>query len=200
MKWPFGRSAARDADLDDEIRAHFAMAIAERIKRGESPEEATAAARREFGNVAHVKEVTRETWGGAWLERLAQDARFTFRSLRRSPGFTAVAVLTFALAIGVNTTMFTVVNGILFRPLAVRGESELFVVSHAPGGPFVNGPAMFDATYAVVRPVAALVPKHHELRHASGDDDRRRRPDASQRLRIVAGILPRARRIAGARP
>ena len=148
MKWPFGSSAARDADLDDEIRAHFAMAIAERIKRGESPEAATAAARREFGNVAHVKEVTRETWGGVWLERLAQDVRFTFRSLRRSPGFTAVAVLTFALAIGVNTTMFTVVNGILFRPLPFRGENELFVVSHAPGGPFVNGPAMFDATYA----------------------------------------------------
>jgi putative ABC transport system permease protein len=148
MKWPFGSSGARDADLDDEIRAHFAMAIAERIKRGESPEEATAAARREFGNVSHVKEVTREAWGGVWLERLAQDVRFTFRSLRRSPGFTAVAVLTFALAIGVNTTMFTVVNGILFRPLAFRGENELFVVSHAPGGPFINGPAMFDATYA----------------------------------------------------
>ncbi|HEY2164902.1 MAG TPA: ABC transporter permease [Gemmatimonadaceae bacterium] len=147
MRWPFGPGAARDADLDDEIRAHFAMAIAERIKRGESPEEATAAARREFGNVAHVKEVTRETWGGLWLERLAQDVRFTFRSLRRSPGFTTVAVLTFALAIGVNTTMFTVVNGILFRPLPFRGENELFVVSHAPGGPFINGPAMFDATY-----------------------------------------------------
>jgi predicted permease len=148
MKWPFGPGAARDADLDDEIRAHFAMAVAERIKRGESPEEATAAARREFGNVSHVKEVTRESWGGIWLERLVQDLRFTFRSLRRSPGFTAVAVLTFALAIGVNTTMFTVVNGILFRPLPFGGENELFVVSHAPAGPFINGPAMFDATYA----------------------------------------------------
>jgi putative ABC transport system permease protein len=138
----------RDENLDEEIRGHFAMAIAERIKRGESPEEATAAARREFGNVAHVKEVTRETWGGIWFERLLQDVRFTFRSLRRARGFTAVAVLTFALAIGVNTTMFTVVNGILFRPLPFRGENDVFVLSHAPTGQFGNGPAMFDATYA----------------------------------------------------
>ena len=152
MRWPFGPSARRDDALDEEIRGHFAMAIAERIRRGESPEEATAAARREFGNVGHVKEVTRESWGGIWLERLVQDVRFTFRSLRRARAFTAVAVLTFALAIGVNTTMFTVVNGILFRPLPFRGESELFVISHAPGGPFVNGPAMFDATYAAYEP------------------------------------------------
>jgi predicted permease len=148
MRWPFGPTARRDDDLDDEIRAHFAMAIADRIKRGDSPEEAAAAARREFGNVGHVKEVTRESWGGVWFERLIQDLRFTIRSLRRSPVFTAVAVLTFALAIGVNTTMFTVVNGILFRPLPFRAENELFVVAHAPSGPFINGPAMFDATYA----------------------------------------------------
>jgi putative ABC transport system permease protein len=148
MRWPFGPSRARDAELDEEIRAHFAMAVAERIKRGESPEAATAGARREFGNVGHVKEVTRETWGGIWFERLVQDVQFTFRSLHRTPGFTAVAVLTFALAIGVNTTMFTVVNGILFRPLPFRAEGELLVMSHAPGGPFINGPAMFDATYA----------------------------------------------------
>jgi len=92
--------------------------------------------------------VTRETWGGIWLERLVQDVQFTFRSLRRAPGFTAIAVLSFALAIGVNTTMFTVVNGILFRPLPFRAESELLVMSHAPSGPFINGPAMFDATYS----------------------------------------------------
>jgi len=90
MKWPFGPNVARDADLDDEIRAHFAMAIAERIKRGESPEEATAAARREFGNVAHVKEVTRETWGGVWLERLLQDVRFTFTMLTEADSRAAV--------------------------------------------------------------------------------------------------------------
>ncbi len=147
MNLPLGPNAQRDADLDDEIRAHFAMAVAERIARGESPEAATAAVRREFGNVGHIKEVTREKWGGMWLERLLQDLRFTFRSLRRAPAFTTVAVLTFALAIGVNTTMFTVVNGILLRPLPFRDEGRVFMLSHAPGGPFINGPAMFDASY-----------------------------------------------------
>src|SRR6185437_3524869 len=76
------RRDARDLELDDEIRAHFAMAVADRMARGESPEDAAAAARREFGNVGHVREVTRESWGaaGLWLERLDQDLRFTARS------------------------------------------------------------------------------------------------------------------------
>src|SRR4051812_14813151 len=82
--WNMKGRNERSADLDDEIRAHFAMAVADRIARGESPEEATAAARREFGNVGHVKEVTRETWGGLWLERLLQDIHYTLRSLKRA--------------------------------------------------------------------------------------------------------------------
>src|SRR5690348_8794469 len=69
MIWPWKRRDAEDRALDDEIRAHLAMAVADRIGRGESPEDALAAARREFGNVAHVKEVTRETWGGMRFER-----------------------------------------------------------------------------------------------------------------------------------
>ena len=70
MKFPWEKSReARDDSLDEEIRAHLAMAISDRLARGESPAEAAAAARREFGNVGHVKEVTRETWGGGGLRR-----------------------------------------------------------------------------------------------------------------------------------
>ena len=78
MKLPWRRRdrAQRDAELDEEIRGHFAMAVADRIARGESPEDAAAAARREFGNVGYTKETTRETWGGVWLDRLRQDVHY----------------------------------------------------------------------------------------------------------------------------
>jgi putative ABC transport system permease protein len=138
----------RDASLDEEIRTHFAMAIADRIARGASPEEAAAAARREFGNIGHVKEVTREMWGGVWLEQLVQDLKYAARSLRRAPGFAAIAVLTLTLGIGVNTAMFTVMNGVLLRPLPFPNPDRLFVASFAPPpGPFTNVRGLYDSHF-----------------------------------------------------
>ncbi len=146
MPWT-GRGDA-DRALDEEIRAHFAMAVSDRIARGESPDAAFAAAKREFGNVGHTKEVTRETWGGIWLEHLVQDLRYAVRSLRRAPVFTVVAVLTLALGIGANTAMFTVVRGILLRPLPFRDPGALFVISQLPdrAGAFA-GRSMVDRMY-----------------------------------------------------
>ncbi len=86
----FGRRR-RERELDEEIRAHLRMAVEERVARGESLESAERAARREFGDVGRVKEVTRTMWGGVWLDRLAQDLRFGVRSLVRAPGFAVVS-------------------------------------------------------------------------------------------------------------
>jgi predicted permease len=142
----------RDPDLDEEIRSHLEMAIAERMARGESRASAEAAARREFGNVGHVKEVTRESWGGVWVERLGQDLRFAVRSLRRAPAFTAVAVTMLALGIGVNTAMFTVVNGVLVRPLPFPDPDRLVLVAYSPPrSTFMPYPGMFDRSYAEFR-------------------------------------------------
>ena len=87
-------------DLDEEIRNHIETATQENIDRGMSPEEARHAAMRKFGNVMLAKEDTRAVWTLIWLEELVQDVSFGLRTLGKSPGFTAVAILTLAIGIG----------------------------------------------------------------------------------------------------
>jgi putative ABC transport system permease protein len=115
----------RTRELADELRAHLEIATAERIARGESPADAAANARREFGNAGLVQEVARDRWGGIALERFVQDVRVALRMFRRAPAFTAIAVLTVALGIGATSAIFGVVDATLIHPLPYPHAEQL---------------------------------------------------------------------------
>ena len=121
---PFRRQKL-EADLAEEIRSHLEMEEQENLNSGMPPDEAHYAALRRFGNVTSVRDTCREMWGWAFVESVWQDVRFGLRQLRRSPGFTVVALLTLALGIGANTAVFSLINAALLKMLPVRNPQEL---------------------------------------------------------------------------
>jgi hypothetical protein len=122
-----------DRDLDDELQFHLAMREQKLRKQGVAAEESPYAARRQFGNVTRLKETSRELWGFGWLEILWQDLRYSLRQLRRNPGFTAVAVITLALGIGVNTAIFSLLHDTILARLPIIHPQELVQLTWLQG-------------------------------------------------------------------
>jgi predicted permease len=126
MSWFVGGLFERRKDeLDEEIRAHIAMDVQARMERGQSRREAEAAAQREFGNIALVRDVTHGFWRWNRLEDLTRDLAYTVRVLRRASGFSIAVILTLAVGIGSACAMFTVVDRVLLRALPYQNADRL---------------------------------------------------------------------------
>jgi putative ABC transport system permease protein len=126
-----------DRELDEEIRGHLALSVKERIEGGEDPEAARLAALREFGYVPAHRDSMRRVWHSRWFEATAallREMRVGLRSLLRAKGLAATVVVTLALGIGANAAIFSVVRGVLLRPLVNRDEDRLvYIRQSAPG-------------------------------------------------------------------
>jgi len=126
MKW--WQIKKREADLERELRSDLELEEEEQRESGVPKEESCNAALRAFGNPTLIREQTRATWSWNWLEFLLRDLRLSLRTLRRSPGFTVIAILVMALGIGANVALFTIVRGVLLKPLPFQDPDRLVML------------------------------------------------------------------------
>ena len=141
----FRRRKRMMESLDQDLRDFIERETQDNIERGMPPEEARYAALRKFGNVARIKEDTWEVWTFVWLEQVWQDMRFGLRMLRKSPGFTAVAVLSLALGIGANTAIFSLFYTVMLHQLPVAHPEQLVELLYKdPGQPRSDGYRRWD--------------------------------------------------------
>ncbi|HYL72813.1 MAG TPA: ABC transporter permease [Bryobacteraceae bacterium] len=122
------RKRGPEAQLNAELRYHFERLIRESIESGMEPEEARRRAQLEFGGIEQIKEECRDVHG-RWLDDFGKDLHYAVRTLRRSPGFLVVSVLSLALGIGANTAIFSLINAVMLRPLPVKEPGRLVQIS-----------------------------------------------------------------------
>ena len=147
----FVRGTALDHDLDEELRFHVEQRIAADVARGISPEDARRAALAAFGGIEQRKEECRDARGVRPFEDVLQDARYALRTLRRAPLFATAAILTIGAGIGLTVAMFTVVHGVLLRPLPFPEPERLFLVALSPRSLLMQQPGMADRSYVTFR-------------------------------------------------
>jgi predicted permease len=176
MRWVrqlFSRRRVYD-DLSAEIREHLEEKVEELIAGGMARKDASAAASREFGNVTLTEEDSRAAWGWTALESFFADIRYGLRTMRRNPGFTALAILSLALGIGANTAIFSLINTVMLRALPVRDPGQLVALLHhypAPDEPHDNTFSL--QTYHLMRDhhdvFSGLIASSYRPLHVRGD-------------------------------
>ena len=185
-----------DVDIDRELHSHIAMETAHRQKLGLGADEARRTALRDFGGVVKIREDVRDARGMTMWDTCVQDMRFGLRMLRRAPGYTAAAVLILALGIGANTAIFSVINGVLLKPLPFRSGDEIVLVQQsAPASNLATtGVSIFELfDYRTrVRSIRDLV-EYHQMSFTllnQGDPDRVDTAVVSSNFFEMLGVRP----------
>lgn len=179
----FGKKSADD-QLNDELQAHLEMEIEEYVRRGMPYAEARRRALIASGGITQSAEAVRDQRGVPWIESMAADTKHAVLSLRRAPGFVAVVVLTLALGIGANTAIFSVVQGVLLKPLPHRDGDRLVYLRHSIDGP-VGGSIGFSVPE--VRDFRAGAPSLAGIAELSEWTLTLQRPEGT--VRINAGLV-----------
>jgi len=182
------RWAQADQELDDELRDHLERKTEEYVARGMTQEEARRRARIDLGGVEQTKQKCRDARRVNWMHDFFHDLRFGLRILRKSPGFTAVAVLSIALGIGANTAIFSVIQALLLRWLPVPNPQELLQVNT-----IITGRAIDSFSYPVIRALAERKDVFENLGGYCGNTFTVGPPDAAVRTHgalVSGGFFP----------
>src|SRR5262245_54539922 len=182
-----------DQELDDEIEAHLRLLTERYVRQGMSDTDAAWAARRQFGNIALLKEANREMRGIRFVETFKQDARYGLWMLRRNPGFALVAVCTLALGIGANTAIFSVVNALVLNPLPYPDPQRLVWVTSIFRGNEVVGADLYFVwrEHSKTFDELAAFEAGTAVAMDQGESERARLVSATASLFPALGVAPR---------